>query len=331
MIRFLKAPPTTYVMQFKNGKVKREGAGLSFFYWAPTTTLVMVPLASSDVPFAFQEVTSDFQALTVQGQLTYRVADPKKLASLLDFEADAAGHHLTEDPGKVEERLVHAAQVLARGAVQSMPLKQALARSDALSAQVLAQLRGAEAVTGLGVEVLALSILSLKPAPEMGRALEAHAREMLQREADEAIYDRRNAAVEQERKIKESELATQVMVEEKRRHIRETQMAADISVEEKRAQLIDQKVANEKKSADSKAYALDATLKPIKALDWKTLQALSAGGGDPRAMIALAFREMAENADKIGELNISPDLLRTLLGPGDEKEPSPDRRGRNGG
>ncbi len=319
MIRYLKAPPTTYVMQFKNGKVKREGAGLSFFYWAPTTTLVRVPLASADVPFAFQEVTADFQALTVQGQLTYRVADPKKLAALLDFETDVLGKHLSDDPQKVEERLVHAAQVLARAAVQAMPLKQVLARSDALSAQVLAQLRGAEAVTSLGLEVLALSVLSLKPAPELGRALEAHARESLQREADEAIYDRRKAAVEQERRIKESELATQVMVEEKRRHIRETQMAADISVEEKRAVLIDQKVANEKKSADSKAYALDATLKPIKALDWKTLQALSAGGGDPRTMIALAFREMAENADKIGELNMSPDLLRTLLGPGEEK------------
>jgi hypothetical protein len=31
-------------------------------------------------------------------------------------------------------------------------------------------------------------------------------------------------------------------------------------------------------------------------------------------MIALAFQEIAENAEKIGQLNISPDLLRTLLG-----------------
>jgi hypothetical protein len=30
-------------------------------------------------------------------------------------------------------------------------------------------------------------------------------------------------------------------------------------------------------------------------------------------MIALAFRELAENATKIGELNMSPDLLRTLM------------------
>ena len=32
-------------------------------------------------------------------------------------------------------------------------------------------------------------------------------------------------------------------------------------------------------------------------------------------MIALAFRELAENAAKIGELNITPDLLRSLLRP----------------
>jgi len=51
-IRFMKAPPTTYVLQFKNGQVRREGPGLSFFYYAPTSTIVTVPLESADVPFA---------------------------------------------------------------------------------------------------------------------------------------------------------------------------------------------------------------------------------------------------------------------------------------
>jgi hypothetical protein len=32
-------------------------------------------------------------------------------------------------------------------------------------------------------------------------------------------------------------------------------------------------------------------------------------------MIALAFRELAENAAKIGEVNVSPDLLKSLLTP----------------
>jgi hypothetical protein len=30
-------------------------------------------------------------------------------------------------------------------------------------------------------------------------------------------------------------------------------------------------------------------------------------------MVAMAFRELAESAGKIGQLNVSPDLLRELL------------------
>jgi hypothetical protein len=30
-------------------------------------------------------------------------------------------------------------------------------------------------------------------------------------------------------------------------------------------------------------------------------------------MIAVAFRELAENAERIGELNVSPELLRSLI------------------
>ncbi len=43
--------------------------------------------------------------------------------------------------------------------------------------------------------------------------------------------------------------------------------------------------------------------------------AVNAGAGDPRAMVALAFRELAENAGKIGQLTITPELLTSLLRP----------------
>src|SRR5437879_9619153 len=130
--------------------------------------------------------------------------------------------------------------------------------------EVLAKLRESEAVAALGVEILALSILAIQPTPETSRALEAEAREALQRRSDEAIYARRNAAVEQERLIKESELNTEIAVEEKKRQIRETQMAAEIAIEEQRSQLIGRRV-------DSRAYTLTETLKPVRDLDWKTL------------------------------------------------------------
>ena len=312
-IRFMKAAPTTYVLHFKNGGVKREGPGLSFFYYAPTSTIVGVPLASSDVPFVFNEITRDFQAVSIQGQLTYRVADPKRLASLLDFSVSPSGAYLSSDPEKLEERLVHTTQVLTRGVTQRMTLREVLVASDTLVAEVLPALAKSEAVKMLGLEILSLSVLAVRSTPEMARALEAEAREELQRRADEAIYSRRNAAVEKERQIKESELNTEIAVEEKKKQIRETQMAAEISVEEQRSTLIETRVENERKDADSRAYALRVTLEPLKLMDWKTLMAVGNGGGDPKLMIALAFRELAENAGKIGELNISPDLLNSLV------------------
>src|SRR5204863_6312808 len=99
-IRYYKAAPTTFVLQYAGGRVRREGTGLSFFYFAPQTTLVAVPVGSTDVPFIFQETAADFQAVTVQGHLTYRVTDPRRLAGLLDYSLKPSGEYASDDPDK---------------------------------------------------------------------------------------------------------------------------------------------------------------------------------------------------------------------------------------
>jgi hypothetical protein len=312
MLAYSKNPPTTYVLHYRNGRVRREGPGLAFWYLQPASTIVAIPLASRDVPFAFSEVTADFQPVTLQGQLTYRVSDPRRLAGLLDFSVRASGQYISDDPDKVPDRLVQTAQIFARAVVQRLTLRGALVSSDTIVAEVVSALREAEPVRLLGVEILALSILAIRPTPEMARALEAEAREALQRHADEAIYARRNASVEQERRIKESELETEVAVQQKQRQIRETQLAADISVEERRSALVERRAENERRDADARAYALRATLEPVRDVDWRTLMAVSGSSADPKLMIALAFRELAENAGKIGEINVTPDLLKSL-------------------
>ena len=314
MLAYSKNAPTTYVLHYQNGKLRREGPGLAFWYYRPSSTIVAVPLASRDVPFAFSEVTADFQPVTVQGQLTYRIADPKRVAGLLDFSLRWTGGFVSDDPTKVPDRLVQTAQIFARAVIQRQTLREALVSSDTLVAEVTAALREAEPVKMLGVEILALSVLAVKPAPGRPRALEADARENLQRRADEAIYARRNASVEQERRIKESELQTEIAVQEKQRQIRETQIDADVAVEERRSALVERRVENDRRDADARAYALRATLEPVKGVDWRTLMAVG-GSTDPKLMIALAFRELAENAGKIGELNVTPDLLKSLTTP----------------
>jgi hypothetical protein len=331
-LRFIKVQPTTYVLQYRGGKVVREGSGLSFFYYGPTSSLVAVPVASTDAPFIFQEITADFQSVTIQGHVTYRVGDPKRLATLLNYTLAAYGQgYASEDPKKLPDRVIHVINVLARAEMQKLPLREAIRASDGVVRAVKAGLTASAEINSLGLEILGLSILAIKPTPETSRALEAETREKLFREADEAVYSRRNAAVEQERAIKENELNTEIAVENKKRQIRETQMEAERAVQEKRHQvqrealeanigiedrrksLVTLAGENARAEADARAYGVSATMKALSSADARILQALASTGMKPEQLIAFAFQELAGKADKIGQLNISPDLLRELM------------------
>jgi regulator of protease activity HflC (stomatin/prohibitin superfamily) len=313
-IKFIKVPPITYLIQYKRGNVKREGAGLSFFYYAPTTNLVAVPMGSKDVPFIFPEVTADFQEVTIQGQITYRITDGKQIVQLLDFSLDASGrHYVSEDPEKLSQRIIDIVKVVVKKDIQRLQLKDAMRLYEALVQRVTEAMVKSEQLSSLGIEVLGFSILAVKPNPETARALEAETREELLKRADEAIYMRRNAAVEQERAIKENELNTEIAVEKKKREVKETEMAARVSLEQKNTELVKLAVENSKKEADAKAYGMTAMMKALGGADPKIVQAIVSGGMSPDQMIAMAFQEMAVNSEKIGELNISPELLRGLL------------------
>lgn len=328
--RYVKTNPSTYLIHYRNDKVVREGVGLSFFCYTATASLVTVPLESVDVPFAFAEVTRDFQAVTVQGQVTYRVSEPKTLATLMNFTLKPDGKYVSDDPTKLPQRVINAVQVQLRSLLQRQTLQELLQGSDGMVQTVVAGLRKPDSLPSLGLSLVNLSILAVKPNPETARALEAEVREQILKRADDAVYVRRNAAIEQERSVKENELNTEIAVETKKRQIRETQMEAERAVLEKRQQIQEQEIAgrivleeknknltalrteNARQEADAKAYAMSALMKAVANTDPKVLQALSLGRSDPGALIAMAFQGLAENADKIGELNISPDLLREL-------------------
>ena len=330
-INYIKFDSSKYVIHYSGGKIKREGRSLAFFYFAPSSSIVAIPMGSNDFQFIFNETTKDFQTISIQGQITYKITNPKQLSEMLDFTVDARGFNKTSDSEKLSQRLINDAQTAASSFISSLTLREALKNSKIIESKISEGLKASRAVELLGVELLSSNILAVKPSPEMARALEAETREALQQEADQAVYLRRNFAVEQERKIKESELNTEIAVEEKKkqitekkmeseilkeqnnRKIREMKMEADISVEDQKKNLIDIKVSNEKKEADSRGYVLETTLKPYKGMDWRTLMAIGKDASDPKMQMAIAFREMAENAQKIQNLNITPDLLQTMV------------------
>ncbi|MBI3715992.1 MAG: SPFH domain-containing protein [Betaproteobacteria bacterium] len=333
-IRHIKAHPTTYLMAYKAGKIVQQGTGGSFFYFAPTTSLVAVPVGSRIEDFIFEPVTADFQAVTVQGQVSFRVGEPEKAAAMLNFSLAADGRsYASDDPEKLKDRVLGTIEVLTQKAVKGLALKNALLASDAVAHVVENELQRQSEIQLLGLEILRVSILAVRPTPETAKALEAEAREAILRRADEAVFSRRNAAVEQERAIRESELDTEVAVELKKRTIRETQMEAeasvqrkkhelraanmqsDIEVETKRKEFVEINAENIRTLASAEAQKIGAITETLKGVDPKLVQALAAIGMEPSQLIAQAFGDLAENAGKIGQLNMSPDLLDSLMKP----------------
>jgi len=331
-IQFVKAQPTTYLMKYRAGAVTREGTGLSTLYYAPLTSLVAVPTGSRDAAFIFQQIARDFQALTIQGHVTYRISEPKKAASMLNFTLKADGRtYESDDPEKLPQRILGTVEVLAQQAVKALPLKEALQASDRIAEAIASGLRSRADIASLGLEILGVSVRGVKPTPDTARALEAEAREAILKGADEAIYARRNFAVEQERAIRESELDTEIAVEQKKRSIRETQMdaeasvaakqselrearlVADITLEGRRKDFVALNAGNTRTLADAEAYRVGALMKIFEGVDTRVIQALAAIGMQPGQLIAQAFTGIAEKAERIGQLNVSPDLLTALL------------------
>ena len=329
-ISHIKFDAMTYVIHFKNGQVRKKGRGLSFFYFSPNSSIVAIPLGSNDLPFIFEESTNDYQSISIQGQVTYKIGNPEQLAELLDFTVDGHGVYKKNDIEKLNQRIINEAQTATSSFIHELGLKDSIRSAKSIETKIKEGLQSSQALSILGLEIVAVNILAVKATPEMTRALETETREKLSQEADQAVYARRNFAVEQERKIKESELNTEIAVEEKKKQIdekkmeaemqkaendrklREMKVQADIAVENQRKLLIEQKNANEMKEADAKGYVIDTTLKPYKDMDWKLVTALY-NNSDPKYSVALAFRQLAENAEKIGTLNISPELLESIL------------------
>jgi hypothetical protein len=161
---------------------------------------------------------------------------------------------------------------------------------------VQGRIKGSNLLEPLGAELLNVYFTSAKPTPEVAKALEADYREALLRKADIAVYARRAAAVEEERKIKENELNT------------------DIALEQQRRQLIDLQAENELREAQGrgKAFEEEASYRARA----KQMELRVYGAIEPRKVLALALNELGQNAGRIGNLTVTSEILAGLLNGG---------------
>ena len=330
--QYYKADSTTYVIKTARGKVRKKGKGLSFFFNQATNSIAAIPVSIQEAPFIFNLQTADFQEVRVQGQISFRVIDPDRIAEMLNFNLKKDGQsYASEDPLKLTDRVVRATQTIAQNKVKSVSLRESLTLNQPLVQLIKTTLSGQTVLEELGISLVDVSVAAITPTPETSRALEAEAREAILKEADDAIYARRKSAVEQERTIKDAELQTELAIQQKEQEIAESRIdneraimrgnaeteqeriKAEIEAENQRKQLVLLNVENSKQESDSEAYAISERMKAFSELPVENLKAMALANMQPEQLMAMAFESMAQNAGKIGELNIAPEMFGQMM------------------
>lgn len=324
----LRANTTAHVRHLRRGKLAHDGAGQAFWFRPLTAALSEIPIDDREQPLMFHARTLDFQDVTVQATITFRVADPAVAAMRVDFGIDPKtgvwrGSPLEQLGGLLTELAQqHTLELIAR-----MALPQALAEGlGAVRERINSGLSADQRLTDTGLAVIDVRLVAVRAEPEVEKALQTPARERVQQDADKATYERRAMAVERERAIAENELQNLIelakreeqLVEQKgvneRRRATEQAAADKIQAEAKASSdtiQVEARAANDRLMADAKAESTRVV--GLAHAESEAAHLAAYLEMDSATILGLALKELAGNMPAIGTLNLTPDLLSPLL------------------
>lgn len=313
----LRAEPTNHVLDYRAGALRREGPGLAFWFRPINTAVAEVPIDDRELPFLFHARTADFQELTVQGAITFRVADPKLLAQRVDFTIDLQTGRWTQTPlEQVAGLLTQLAQQYVIDDMVRLKVRQILTDGVApIRDRIATGLADEPAVRDLGLVVAAVRVAAVTPTAEVEKALRQPTREAIQQDADQATFARRALAVENERAIAENELKNRIELARRGEELVEREGANDRRRAEMdaAAQLVTAQAEDERKAVDAaRRAATIATLEAAKITAERDRARIQADLG-PQVLLALALQELAGQLGQIDHLTITPELLTPVL------------------
>ena len=225
IFKHLRSEPSFHVLRHRKGKLTGSGRGLSFWFRAMNTSVAELPVDDRDLNFLFHGRTRDYQEVTVQGTLTWRVADPELLARRIDFTLDLkTGVYLRQPLDQIAVLLTGIAQQAALRHLAERALRDLLEDGPGpLQEQLAREVTGAGILAEMGIQVLTAQVGDISPTAEMEGALQTPMREKIQEAADKARFERRAQAVEEERAIGENELQSRIELARKEENLIEQQ------------------------------------------------------------------------------------------------------------
>lgn len=317
LVRHIRAERSSFMLAYRGGALRRSGRGLSFWYLPLSTSIAEVPVDDRELPFLFHARSSDYQDVTAQGAITYRVADAKLLADRVNFSLDLETGDWVEQPlDTLASLFIGLAQELAIGTIATRPVRELLAEGvERVREAVHGGLASDAGVGEMGLEVVNVRVSAVQPTSELGRALEAPTRELIQQSADDATFERRARAVEKERAIQENELQNRIELARREQElIRQTGQNELRRAEEDAAA---KKLAAEA-AADRVRIGSAGEAERIRVVEQARVESDSARMDiyrtlPPTILYGLAAQELARKLERIDHLNISPDMFGPVL------------------
>lgn len=224
---------------------------------------------------------------------------------------------LRPEEGAIANRLTQLAQQHAAELISSTPLRELVADGVARLRQRIGDGLAADThLAEMGLAIVSVRVSAVQPSAEVEKALAAPTREHISQRADEAAFARRAAAVDKERAIAENELGNRIELARREAHLVEQEGANERAraTEKAAASLI----ATQSRAAERRITAA-ADSEVIRVVEGQRVavevERLAAYRDLPAAVLmGLAAREFAGKIETIEHLNLTPDLLGTLLG-----------------
>jgi len=317
VLKHYRSEPSVHVMHYSGGKLKKSGRGASSWFLPLSTSIAEIPCEDMDQPFLFHARSSDFQDVTAQGTITYRVEDPELLASRVDFSIDLKkGLYRKKPLERISELLTQRARELAWDYLAQTSVRELLQGGvEAVRERIDGGLANSQELEDLGIVIVNVSIASVAPTPELEKALQAPTREAIQQQSDQATFERRALAVEKERAIQENELQNQIELAR-----REEDLISQRGQNEKRRTLEEAEAARIGAESDAQVARLKTQSKAegIRDVENARVEAESQRMAIYRdmptsAIVGLAAQELAGKLPPIEHLNLSPDVFTPLL------------------
>jgi len=210
--RHLRSDPSHHVLHYRRGRLVRSGRGVAYWFMPLSASVAEVPCDDRELAFLFHARAADFQDVTTQGVITYRVAEPEKLAGRVDFSIDLARGVWKQTPlEQIGHLLSQLAQQFAWDYVAHTPIRAVLAEGmDHVCERIRAGFAAHAPLAEMGLAIVAVRITGVAPTADLEKALQTPTREAIQQQADEATFQRRALAVEKERAIQENELQNRI-------------------------------------------------------------------------------------------------------------------------